>query len=52
MADAIRKLASDPNGSREMGMNGRRYAEVHYNRSELAERLAVIMEAMVARQEA
>ena len=48
LAGAIRKLASDPAGSRAMGMNGRRYAEVHYNRSDLAKKLAESMEDMVS----
>jgi glycosyltransferase involved in cell wall biosynthesis len=48
MADAIQKLASDPAGSRKMGLRGRDYLERNFSRTALAERLARILEEMVA----
>jgi glycosyltransferase involved in cell wall biosynthesis len=47
LAQAVRTLAADPARSREVGLNGRRYVEVHFNRPVLAEKLALIMEAML-----
>lgn len=47
LAKAIRLLAGDPHRSREMGLNGRRYVEAHFNRPLLAEKLAKIMEEML-----
>jgi glycosyltransferase involved in cell wall biosynthesis len=47
LAQAVRTLAADPARSREVGLNGRRYVEVHFNRPVLAENLALIMEAML-----
>lgn len=48
LANVIRTLASDPERSRRMGMNGRRYVEAHFSRSMLAEKLAHILEEMTA----
>jgi glycosyltransferase involved in cell wall biosynthesis len=48
LADAMRRLAADPTGSREMGMNARRYIEAHFDRPALAQKLAELMESMVA----
>jgi glycosyltransferase involved in cell wall biosynthesis len=47
LAQAIRALAGDPQRSREMGLNGRRYVEANFNRPLLAEKLARIMEDML-----
>src|SRR5665648_185859 len=47
LAAAIRSLAGDPQRSREMGLNGRRYIEANFNRPLLAEKLAAIMEDML-----
>jgi glycosyltransferase involved in cell wall biosynthesis len=47
LAQAIRLLEGDPQRSREMGLNGRRYIEANFNRPLLAEKLAVIMEDML-----
>jgi hypothetical protein len=44
----MRRLAADPTGSREMGMNARRYIEAHFDRPALAQKLAELMESMVA----
>ena len=44
LADAIRELANDPKQRQEMGINGRRYIEDHFDRAELAEKLATLME--------
>ena len=46
LAETIRRMASDPTRSKEMGMNGRRYVEEHFNRSILAQELAEVMEDM------
>ena len=48
MADAIDELASDPAGSRKMGLRGRDYLEHNFSRTALAERLARILGEMVA----
>jgi glycosyltransferase involved in cell wall biosynthesis len=47
LAQAILALAGDPVHSRELGANGRRYVETHFNRPVLAEKLAKIMEGML-----
>ena len=47
LAEAVRRLAADPQRSREMGLNGRRYVETHFNRPLLAAKLAGIMEEML-----
>jgi len=47
LAQAVRTLAADPLHSREMGLNGRRYVQNHFNRPQLAEKLALIMEGML-----
>jgi glycosyltransferase involved in cell wall biosynthesis len=46
MANAILKLADDPEIGRAMGTNGRRYVEAHFDRPALAERLAELVEEM------
>ena len=47
MANAIRKLASDPQKSREMGLNGRKYLEEHFSRETIGEKLVGLLEEMV-----
>ncbi len=47
LARAIRSLAGHPEEGKAMGLNGRRYVEANFNRSELADRLAEIIEEMV-----
>lgn len=46
LADAIRKLAGDPQQGRQMGLRGRQYIEAHFDRAALAQHLAKIMEDM------
>jgi glycosyltransferase involved in cell wall biosynthesis len=48
LAQAIQALAADPARSRQMGLAGRRYLEEHFSRSAVAEKLARLMEEMVA----
>ncbi|MFH2038139.1 MAG: glycosyltransferase family 4 protein, partial [Chloroflexota bacterium] len=47
LAQAVRSLAENPQRSREMGLNGRRYIEANFNRPLLAEKLAMLMEDML-----
>jgi glycosyltransferase involved in cell wall biosynthesis len=47
MANAIRKLAGDPRKSRLMGLNGRKYLEVNFNREAIGEKLVGLLEGMV-----
>jgi glycosyltransferase involved in cell wall biosynthesis len=46
MAEAIRRVADDPNWGREMGLQGRRYLEEHFDRSVIAGKLLSVMEDM------
>jgi glycosyltransferase involved in cell wall biosynthesis len=46
LADAIRKLASDPQAGRQMGLDARRYLETHFDRAALALKLAELFEGM------
>src|SRR5512143_3779031 len=39
MADAICRLAEDPQRSREMGLRGRKYLEQHFSREKVGEQL-------------
>jgi glycosyltransferase involved in cell wall biosynthesis len=48
LANAILTLADDPQKGHEMGLNGRRYVEQHFDRVDLAAELAVLMEQMVS----
>jgi glycosyltransferase involved in cell wall biosynthesis len=48
LAQAVQALAADPARSRQMGLAGRRYLEEHFSRSAVAEKLAGLMEEMVA----
>jgi len=48
LADAIRKLAADPQQSRLMGLRGRKYLEENFSRAAIAERLVVFLEGLVA----
>jgi glycosyltransferase involved in cell wall biosynthesis len=47
LAQAVRTLVADPFHSREMGLNGRHFVETHFNRPQLAEKLALLMEGML-----
>lgn len=44
LAEAIHKLAKDPEHSRRMGLAGRAYLETHFNRTEIAGKLIKILE--------
>jgi glycosyltransferase involved in cell wall biosynthesis len=46
LARAVSELASDPQKAREMGLSGRRFIERHFDRRQLAEKLALIVEEM------
>lgn len=46
LADAIRKLAGDRERGVEMGLRGRKHVEAHFDRAELAGRLAEIFEQL------
>jgi glycosyltransferase involved in cell wall biosynthesis len=46
MAQAILSLAVEPQKARQMGLAGRSYAEKHFSRAELAEKLALLLEKM------
>jgi glycosyltransferase involved in cell wall biosynthesis len=50
LAGAIRALAADPDEGRRMGSRGRTYLESNFSRTSLAERLARILEGMVAKE--
>jgi glycosyltransferase involved in cell wall biosynthesis len=47
LAQALRTLAAHPDMGREMGMNGRRYMELNFDRPRTAEKLARIMENLI-----
>ncbi len=51
LADAVRKLAYNPELCETLGRSGRRYVELHFNRRELARRFEALI-AGVARQRA
>lgn len=46
LAQAILRLADDPQQARQMGLNGRNYAEANFDRAALARHLAEIVEQM------
>jgi glycosyltransferase involved in cell wall biosynthesis len=46
LAQAVRKLSAAPDQCLEMGLNGRKYIETHFNRRVLAEKLVGILEEM------
>jgi glycosyltransferase involved in cell wall biosynthesis len=50
LADALVKLASDPEKSRAMGMNGRRYLEKNFSREKISERLISLLEELIKRK--
>jgi glycosyltransferase involved in cell wall biosynthesis len=51
LADAILQLAADREEAQKMGDSGRRWVCAHHDRQKLAADLAVIMEAMVAKED-
>ena len=48
MADAIRQMADDPARARQMGQNGRRYLEAHFDRPIVAGQLDELLQKMVS----
>ena len=46
LAEAIRRLAVDPEGARRMGAAGRAYALEHYDRAALAARFVAVVESL------
>ena len=46
IAQAVQDLAANKDGSRRMGLAGRKYLEEHFSRSVLAEKLSTILEDM------
>lgn len=46
LADAIRRLGDDRQTGVQMGLRGRQYVEAHFDRAELAAKLAEIFEAL------
>ncbi len=48
LANAIIHLADDPESARRMGMQGRLYAEIHFNRVDLAAKFLDIMLGLVS----
>jgi len=51
LADAVRRLAADPEASRALGLAGRRYLEANFSREQMAARLAALLEGMGERKE-
>ncbi len=49
LADALIQLAGDPQKSRAMGMNGRRYLEENFSREKIAKRLIGLFEDLIRR---
>jgi glycosyltransferase involved in cell wall biosynthesis len=47
LAEAIRALAADPQHSRQLGLDGRRYVEAHFSRAASAEKLEGILKEMI-----
>lgn len=50
LALAIRKLASQMEQGRAMGLRGRQYVEAHFNRPDLAEKLAHLIEELAGKK--
>jgi glycosyltransferase involved in cell wall biosynthesis len=48
LAEAIGKLAADPEQGRRMGLAGRLYLEQHFSRERMAQKLVSLLEGMVA----
>lgn len=46
LADTIQRMAENPEMCRTMGARGRQYVEMHYDRSDLAEKLAQLVEGL------
>ena len=50
MADALRQLASDPQTSRQMGLNGRKYLEQNFSREVIGEKLVDLLEEITGKK--
>jgi glycosyltransferase involved in cell wall biosynthesis len=50
VAGAILKLARDPEKSRSMGLNGRKFLEENFSREKLADRLIILFEQLIQRK--
>ena len=50
MAQAIRQLASDPQTSRQMGLNGRKYLEENFSREVIGEKLVDLLEEITGKK--
>ena len=48
LADAVRRMADDPEGTRQMGKNGRAYLEEHFDREVLAGKLEKLFKSVVS----
>ncbi len=48
IAEAIRKLAMDPEQSRAMGLKGRKYLEENFSRAVIGEKLVSLLEEMTS----
>lgn len=51
LAQAIRQLADQPEQGRTMGLRGRKYVEAHFNRPDLAEKLARLLEELAGQKD-
>lgn len=49
LAQAIRKLAGDPEAAREMGARGRRYVQLHFSRESIATLLLEVLRSTASR---
>jgi glycosyltransferase involved in cell wall biosynthesis len=50
LADVMCKLAADRPVAKEMGLNGRKYLEEHFNRNLIADTLEMILADLIARR--
>jgi glycosyltransferase involved in cell wall biosynthesis len=48
IAEAIRRLAADPEQSRAMGLKGRKYLEENFSRAVIGEKLVSLLEEMIS----
>lgn len=51
LAQAVRLLTANPTAARAMGLKGSLYVQQHFNRADLAEQLAVLLEGVVGAHE-
>ena len=48
IAEAVRKLAADPDQSRAMGLKGRKYLEENFSRAVIGEKLVGLLEGLIS----